>query len=61
MTPIFIKKLVIFSVDPEGKWNVSFFSNEFSPTPGKKAYRLKIMVPAELVGETITAEVTDDG
>jgi hypothetical protein len=25
--PIYVERLVVFSIDPEGKWNVSFFSH----------------------------------
>jgi hypothetical protein len=50
----YIEKLVTFTYR-DGKFDVAIFSGEFSP--GVKCYRLRIPVPAELIGSEIIAEV----
>jgi hypothetical protein len=56
--PIYIEKLVTFTYR-DGKFDVAIFSGELAP--GMKCYKLRIPVPAELVGqEVVIAEVGRD-
>jgi len=55
---IYVEKLVVFHLDSKGEFQVSLFGGDF--IPGVKYFRLKIPVPAELIGAEVIAEVEKD-
>ena len=57
--PIYVEKWVTFTLR-DGAWDMATWANGFRPLVGK-VYRIKVAVPAELVGAEIVAEVVSDG
>jgi hypothetical protein len=51
---IYIEKLVTFTYR-DGKFDVAIFSGELAP--GMRCYKLRIPVPAELIGGEVMGEV----
>jgi hypothetical protein len=50
-----MKKWLAFTL-VDGKWDIQLWANSAKPVSGK-VYRLRVKVPAELIGE-MAAEVT---
>jgi hypothetical protein len=51
MTKIYAEHWVTFHLDSSGRWQIAMWQDAARPVAAK-LYRLRIKVPAELVGET---------
>jgi hypothetical protein len=54
--PPSVTKHITFTLEPSGEWNIQLWPPGCQPVAGK-VYRLRIVVPAELVGQTIEATI----
>lgn len=58
MTPPIIEKWCTFYVTRDGRWDVELFTGERAPN--QNCFRVRLTVPAELLGQDIEAEVAGD-
>jgi hypothetical protein len=53
---IFVDRYVTFILTADGKWNIQLWADGAIPLTGK-VYKVRIPVPAELIGPVIEASV----
>jgi hypothetical protein len=51
VTEIYVEKWLTFTLT-DGQWDIQLWGNAATPVSGK-LYRLKVRVPAELIGEVV--------
>lgn len=59
MDPIIIERWLTFTLSHDGRWDIQLWSDAAKPV-NAKLYRLKVAVPAELIGDAQAAVSMSD-